>query len=132
MENEDEKLRLDKYLWSIRLFKTRSLATKACADGRVKLNGDNVKASKIVKIGETYAAKTEHKDWIIEVAALLSHRVNVANAVTYYLDKSPVVEKQDRKEASAFIFHTGKRQSKIGRPTKKSRRNLDGFLDDDL
>jgi ribosome-associated heat shock protein Hsp15 len=80
---EEEKLRIDKYLWSIRIFKTRSLATKACTDGKVKCNGDNVKASKIVKLGETYQTKTEHKEWVIEVTGLLGHRVNAATAVSY-------------------------------------------------
>jgi ribosome-associated heat shock protein Hsp15 len=128
---ELEKLRIDKYLWSIRVFKTRSLAGKACTDGKVKMNGESVKASKIVKIGEIYFTKTEHKDWIIEVVELLSHRVNAATAIKYYVDKSPIPEKVDRTIASSFIFHTGKRQSKIGRPTKKSRRSLDGFFDED-
>ena len=128
---ENEKLRIDKYLWSIRIFKTRSLAAKACTEGKVKFNGDNIKASKIVKLGEEYAVKSEHKDWIIEVTGLLHHRVNATTASNYYIDKSPVPEKREKHEAAAFIFHTGKRQSKIGRPTKKSRRSLDGFMEED-
>ena len=106
------------------------MASKACADGKVKLNGENVKASKIIKIGENYSAKSEHKDWIIEVKELLYSRMNTANAINYYFDKSPEQEKRDKKDESFFIFSTGKRQSKIGRPTKKSRRNLDDFMVD--
>lgn len=127
---ELEKLRIDKYLWSIRIFKTRSMAGNACTDGKVKLNGVPVKASKIVKVGEVYSTKTEHKEWVIEVVQLLNHRVNAATAINYYIDKSPLMEKVDRTIASSFIFHTGKRQSKIGRPTKKSRRNLDDYFDE--
>ena len=53
-----EKLRIDKYLWSIRLFKTRSLAAEACEKGRVKLNGDSMKPAKTVNLGDEYEIKT--------------------------------------------------------------------------
>ena len=58
---ENEKIRLDKYLWAIRLFKTRSAAAIACDKGRVKLNGEAVKASRNVKISDIYEVKTEEK-----------------------------------------------------------------------
>ncbi len=72
---DKEKLRLDKYLWAIRLFKTRSLAAEACANNKVKHNGINVKAAKTVNIGEQYEVKTEAKKWLIEVTGLLHNRV---------------------------------------------------------
>ena len=123
-----EKIRLDKYLWSIRLFKTRSLAADACEKGKVKYNGNNTKASKQVNIDEEYEVKTEAKKWRIKVTGLLDHRVQYAEAIKYYIDITPA-EEIERIQFQAASFHTGKRQSKIGRPTKKQRRDLDGLME---
>src|SRR3954469_533146 len=84
-----EKLRIDKYLWSIRLFKTRSIASEACEKGRIKLNGDPVKASKPVAVGDEYEVKTEAKKWIIKVTGLLSNRGPYSEAIKYYVDLTP-------------------------------------------
>jgi ribosome-associated heat shock protein Hsp15 len=125
---EPEKLRIDKYLWAIRLFKTRSQAGDACDKNKVKLNGDNVKASKTVNAGDEYEVKTESKRWVIKVTALLDHRVQYSEAIKYYADITPP-EELDRIQFQAAVFHTGKRMSKVGRPTKKDKRDLDGFMD---
>lgn len=127
---EKEKLRLDKYLWAIRLFKTRTMAAAACDTGKVKQNGTAVKAAKNVNIGDEYEVKTEAKRWRIKVTGLLHNRVAYAEAVNHYLDITPQ-EELDRLQFQAASFHTGKRQSKIGRPTKKQRRELDGFLEEE-
>lgn len=126
---DKEKLRIDKYLWSIRLFKTRSQAADACDQGKVKLNGASVKASKTVNIGEEYEVKTEAKRWRIKVLELLHNRVQYTESLKYYLDITPAEEIQ-RLQYQASSFHTGKRQSKVGRPTKKERRDLDDFVND--
>jgi ribosome-associated heat shock protein Hsp15 len=125
----NEKLRLDKYLWAIRLFKTRTLAAAACDSGKVKCNGLQAKASKHVTINDEYEVKTEAKRWRIKVAALLHTRVKYEEAIKYYIDITPAEEIQ-RLQYQAASFHTGKRPSKIGRPTKKERRNLDDFFDE--
>ena len=127
-EVKKEKLRLDKYLWSIRVFKSRSLATEAIDKGRVKLNGESVKASRNVVIGDVYEARTEHKNWIVKVKQLLDGRLAYTEAIKYYEDLTPVEELERVKQVAA-TFQTGKRLSKIGRPTKKNRRNLGDFLD---
>ncbi len=126
---EKEKLRLDKYLWAIRLFKTRTMATTACDTGKVKFDGTPAKASRNVKTGEEYEVKTGEKRWRIKVTGLLQKRVAFTEAINYYLDITPEEELQ-RLQYTAASFHTGKRRSKIGRPTKKERRDLEGFLDD--
>ena len=125
---EKEKLRLDKYLWAIRLFKTRSQAADACDKSKVKLNGENVKASKTVNVGDEYEVKTESKKWLIKVTGLLDHRLQYSEAITYYTDITPTDE-LDRIKFQAAVFHTGKRMSKQGRPTKKDKREIDGFMD---
>lgn len=129
MKEEKEKLRLDKYLWSIRIFKTRARASEACEKGRVKLNDAPVKASRNVNVGDTYAIKTNDRKWLIQVSSLLDHRVQYSEAIKYYIDLTPEEEKE-KIQMQAASFYTGKRLSKTGRPTKKQRRNLDEFKDD--
>ena len=123
----NEKLRLDKYLWAIRIFKTRTLAADACDAGKVKWNGLSCKASKIVNIGDEYEIKTESRKWIIKISGLLHKRVAYSEAINHYIDLTPEEDLALAKNI-ASSFHTGKRLSKIGRPTKKERRDLDEFL----
>ena len=125
---EKEKLRIDKYLWAIRVFKTRSMAADACNSGKVKNNGINVKPAKAVAVGEQYEVKTEAKKWVIEVTGLLHTRVKYEEAIKFYLDLTPE-EKPIHLQPTAFVFSTGKRKSKQGRPTKKEKRNLDEFFE---
>lgn len=128
MAEKKEKLRLDKYLWAIRLFKTRTLAAVACDTGKVKFDGSAAKAAKQVHVGDEYEVKTEARRWRIKVAALLEKRMKYEEAIKYYIDITPAEEIQ-RLQYQAASFHTGKRPSKIGRPTKKERRDLDEFLE---
>ena len=123
-----EKVRLDKYLWSIRLYKTRSMASEAIEKGRVKLKGDSVKASRNVVKGDVFEVRTEHKNWTIQVTEVLDHRLAFTEAANFYKDLTPV-EELERVRQVAATFQTGKRLSKIGRPTKKDRRELGNFLD---
>lgn len=120
---EKEKLRIDKYLWAIRIFKTRSMASEACNNGKVKCNGARVKPAKTVALGDQYEVKTEYKKWIIEVTSLLHNRLKYEEAIRHYLDLSPE-EIKEKIQSSAFVFNTGKRKSKQGRPTKKEKRKL--------
>lgn len=129
MSSEKEKLRIDKYLWAIRLFKTRALAAAACDSGKVKLNDMPVKPSKPVSVGDEYQVKTEARRWRIRVVGLLHNRMAYTEAIKYYTDVTPP-EELERIEFQAASFHTGKRLSKIGRPTKKQRRELGDFLDE--
>jgi ribosome-associated heat shock protein Hsp15 len=88
----------------------------------------NVKASKTVNISEQYEVKTEAKKWLIEVSGLLHNRVQFSEAIKYYIDLTPE-ERIDKIQPASFVFNTGKRKSKKGRPTKKEKRNLDDFFE---
>lgn len=125
---ENEKLRIDKYLWAIRVFKTRRLAADACDSSRVKLNGNAVKAAKQVHIGEVYEIRTPERKWVVEVTGLLNNRRAYSEAVNFYIDKTPE-EDLNLIKSQAPSFYTGKRLSKVGRPTKSQRRDLDDFMD---
>jgi ribosome-associated heat shock protein Hsp15 len=125
-----EKIRLDKYLWAIRLFKSRGLATEAIDKGKVKYNSENVKPSKVVHVGDKYQIKTEARFWVIEVTGLIEKRVGYQEAILNYKDCTPP-ELLELNEHQASSFFTGKRLSKVGRPTKKDRRDLQEFKGDE-
>lgn len=128
-----EKLRIDKYLWSIRLFKTRSLATEACRAGRVKKDGTNIKASYEVKVGEIYQVSKSVEKKTIKVLELLYTRVDAKKAVLAYADLTPPEE--TAKYKSMFHSPVLTRDRGTGRPTKKDRREIDdlseSFFEDD-
>lgn len=122
------KVRVDKYLWAIRVFKSRSLATTACAKGKVKIGGENVKPSRTVNVGDKFDITTDARTWNIEVTALIEKRVQYTEAIEHYIDHTPEALKvKERPMASSF--YTGKRLSKVGRPTKRQRRDLDDFME---
>ena len=123
MAAASEKLRIDKYLWSIRLFKTRTLATEACKAGRVKLNGQNIKPSYEVKAGDVYHIQKGIEKKVVKVIALLERRVDAKTAVQFYEDQTPVEETVGYK--SVFQAPILKRDRGTGRPTKKDRREID-------
>lgn len=125
----NEKVRLDKYLWAIRLFKTRSQAAEACDQGKVKTLGHAAKAAKTVNVGDEFEVKTESRKWVIKVTNVIDKRVQYAEAIKNYLDLTPA-EEVERLKFEASAFYSGKRLSKIGRPTKKQRRDLGDFIGD--
>lgn len=127
---ENEKPRLDKYLWAIRIFKTRAQAAEACEKNKVKFKGSPAKAAKKVSVGDEYDIRTESRKWIIQVTGLLSNRVQYSEAINYYIDLTPA-EEAEKLKFQGSAFHTGKRLSKVGRPTKKQKRELDDFFSDE-
>lgn len=122
-----EKVRVDKYLWAIRIFKTRSMATAACDENKVKLNGSNVKPAKNVNIGDKYDIRTEGRKWTIEVTGLIEKRVSYEEAIKHYTDLTSEEDLEHNKRLGTS-FYTGKRLSKTGRPDKKQRRDLGDIL----
>jgi ribosome-associated heat shock protein Hsp15 len=125
---EKEKLRIDKYLWAIRIFKTRTLASDACKAGRVKLDNQNIKPSHEVKVGETYQVSKGIDRKIIKVTGLLESRADAKTVINFYDDITPVEQTQAYK--SMFHAPVLKRDRGTGRPTKRERRDIDELKDD--
>lgn len=126
-----EKVRIDKYLWSIRMYKTRAQAADACDSGKVKLNDNSIKASRAVKLGDIYELRNEGEKKIIKVTGIIEKRVGYPEAIKNYEDITP--EDLNRKnDFQVPSFYTGKRLSKTGRPSKEQRRNLDDIMNIDI
>jgi ribosome-associated heat shock protein Hsp15 len=123
-----EKLRIDKYLWAIRVFKTRTLAADASKAGRVKLDGQNIKPSHEVKVGEIYQVSKGIERKVLKITGLLENRTDAKTAVNYYEDLTPV--EQTHAFKSVFNAPILKRDRGAGRPTKRDRREIDDLKDD--
>ncbi len=122
---KNEKLRIDKYLWAIRIFKTRSLATDACKAGKIKLDQQSIKASYVVKVGDVYHIQKDQQKKVVKVLELLEKRLDASSVQKYFEDLSP---KDDApKFHSVFTTPVLKRDRGTGRPTKKERREIDNI-----
>ena len=123
----EKSVRLDSYLWAIRMYKSRSLASDAIKGNKVKLNDEVVKAAHIVKIGERYTLSyPQGVKKIIEVTGIIEKRQSYDIAKENYIDHSPPIEKMERLEDMFFRVNI-KRDKGAGRPTKKDRRDMTNF-----
>lgn len=122
-----EEVRLDKYLWAIRAFKTRNEATEACNGGKVKLNGGAVKPSKQVKPGDELSVRKGAVQFTYKVLAPLEKRVGAALVPQYAENLTPQSE-LDKMRAPVETFFM-KRDRGTGRPTKKDRRTMEALWD---
>lgn len=120
--------RLDKYVWSVRLAKTRSQAAQAIDKGKVRLNGGNVKPAKEVKLGDEIQIVKHTSKFTYRVIQLLNKRVGAKLVKDYLIDITPAeeIEKLKLYNAAQGVY----RENGTGKPTKKDRRNLDSFMDD--
>jgi ribosome-associated heat shock protein Hsp15 len=117
-------VRIDKWLWAVRIFKTRSLAADACRRGQVKIGGQPVKASRDVRIGDVLTEERDEITRTFKVLQLLDHRVGAALAKEFVEDLTPPSEYEKRRE-KVFSPPIFVRPKGTGRPTKKDRRDLD-------
>lgn len=121
-----EEVRIDKYLWSIRVYKTRSEATDACKGGKIRLNGGDVKPSKTVKVGDVLVARKGPVTYTYKVLQLVDKRQG-AKLVPNYAENLTPQEELDKLRAPVETFFL-KRDRGTGRPTKKDRRQMDSLL----
>ena len=115
--------RIDKYLWAVRVFKTRTEATDACKGNKVKVDGVAVKPSRPVKLGNTIEVRKGSVQYIYKVKALLENRVG-ARLVPEYAENLTPQSELDKLRAPVETFFL-KRDRGMGRPTKKDRRDMD-------
>ncbi len=124
------KVRVDKWLWSVRIFKSRTMAIDACKAGRVRVGGEAVKPSFLLGVGDEVLVKKEGFNFQYLALALLEKRVGAPIAVTCYTDITP---EDERNKYTAWFLNgmpaAEKRERGTGRPTKKDRRELDDFKD---
>lgn len=120
-------MRLDKYLWAVRLYKTRSLAADACAAGKVLLtaNGRELKPSHDVKPGERYSLNIDQLHKEVEVLALPPNRVGAPLVQGFMIDRTPQEEYERIRMARQYAFE--RRDRGEGRPTKRDRRVIEEF-----
>lgn len=122
-------MRIDKYLWCTRYFKTRSIATEACKKGHIKVNGSNVKPSKDVFFGEKLTIRKNQINYELEILDIPANRVGAKLVDLYRKDITPkeAFENQDLLKYSKDYY----RKKGVGRPTKKDRRDIDTYNDEE-
>lgn len=120
--------RIDKWLWAVRLYKTRSMATDACRKGQITMNGMTVKPSKVIKEGDVISVRKPPVTYTFRVLQAIENRVG-AKLVPEMLENITPKEQYDILEMSKISGFVGRARG-TGRPTKKERRDLDDFTAD--
>jgi ribosome-associated heat shock protein Hsp15 len=124
-----DKLRVDKWLWAVRIFKTRTLSANNCKKGNIKINGEKAKPSSSVAVGNEVSVQKNGFNLIFQVEKLIAKRVGAPLAVECYLDKT---SEEEMNKFKSWFIGKGKpeiREKGAGRPTKKDRRILEDFKD---
>ena len=120
------EIRIDKFLWAVRIFKTRSIAAEACKKGKVMMGGVSAKPSRNIKTGDIIQVKRPPIVYSFKVLALAHNRMN-AKLVPDFLENVTTADQLHLLELDK-ISGAGRRQKGTGRPTKKERRDIDDFM----
>ena len=123
-----EEARVDKWLWAVRIFKTRSIATDACKKGRVAVGGTVVKPSRMIHVGDVVSVRKPPIEYSFRVIQLLGSRVGAKRVEEFMQNVTPreQYELLELQRVSGFVD----RAKGLGRPTKKDRRDLDQFAEE--
>ncbi len=121
------EVRIDKWLWAVRLFKTRSLAAEACKKGKIMILGNTIKASRNIKVGDVIQIKKNPVVYSFKVLDLSENRMG-AKLVPEFMENVTPQEQLEILELSKFNSF-GQRDRGAGRPTKKDRRDMEEYLD---
>lgn len=123
------EVRVDKYLWAMRIYKTRSIATDACKCGRVKINGAEVKPSRTFHVGDVFTVRKGPITYTYRILQLWGNRLGAKMVPEYLQDITPK-EQLELLELARYAAQSG-RDRGTGRPTKKDRREIEQFFSDD-
>lgn len=118
----DNNVRIDKWLWMVRLFKTRSQAAEACNAGKVKMQGNNLKPSKVIKENDIYVVRVGQLEKTVQVLAAPKSRIGAQLVPQYYTDLTSA-EEYERVKMLHMRFEY--REHGEGRPTKRDRRQIE-------
>ncbi|MFG1966050.1 RNA-binding S4 domain-containing protein [Nonomuraea sp. NPDC049028] len=122
MAGEQLSARVDSWIWSVRLTRTRSIASDACRGGHVRINGVRVKPAHVVRVGDEVRLRHEGHERIVVVSRIITKRVGAPVAAECYIDKSPPPPPREE------IVTVAVRARGAGRPTKRERRSIDKLL----
>lgn len=121
----DDEIRMDKFLWAVRIFKTRTLAADACAKGQVTISGLTVKPSRHVAVGEVFMVRKTPMVHTYKVLGLLNNRLSAEKVKEFIEEITP--DEEFHKLEMVRLQRNGIRDRGTGRPTKKERRDIDRF-----
>lgn len=121
----DDEIRMDKFLWAVRIFKTRTLAADACAKGQVTISGLTVKPSRHVAVGEVFMVRKPPMVHTYKVLGLLNNRLSAEKVKEFIEEITP--DEEFHKLEMVRLQRNGIRDRGTGRPTKKERRDIDRF-----
>lgn len=127
-----DKVRVDKWLWAVRIFKTRTLATNACKTGKVKMENGNLKPSYLLRVGDVINVRKDGFELTFLVLALINKRVSATLAAPCYENQTPEEELNKYKDWFVGKSTPERRERGAGRPTKRERRTIEDFKDEYL
>ncbi len=129
MNLNKKTIRLDKWLKIARIIKTRNQAVEACDQGRVKVNGQSAKPSKMVKIGDTVSVKFKWRTRTFDILDIVQKSIKAEEAKNLYREHEPSPEEKEAEDIRSLFYQAAKthRPKYKGRPTKKERRELEKF-----
>lgn len=125
-----ESVRLDKWLWAARFFKTRSLAAEAAQGGKIHVRGDRAKPARAIRVGDELQIRRGPYEWVVKVKGLSRNRGPAKDAALLYEETEESIQNRDAAQAQLQAHATPFRE-RGGRPTKKDRRDLTRFAPED-
>lgn len=127
MDGNTLQVRIDKWLWAARFFKTRSLASKAVNGGKVSVNGQRVKAAKTITINDVIDIRKERLDFTVTVLGLSEKRGPAKVAQKLYEESAESIEKREQERQERSLFYAGQKMP-AKRPSKRDRRKIKEFI----